>query len=47
MIPLAIVRDFHIFLDYVDQEKVTVTKTKAYIQRKHCWQLNEKFEVQE
>ncbi|SFF58419.1 hypothetical protein SAMN05216353_102178 [Halobacillus alkaliphilus] len=45
-LPLEIVRDFQVFLNYIDEEKVTVTKTKGYMQRKHCYQLNQRFEVQ-
>jgi hypothetical protein len=45
-LPLELVRDFQLFLDYIDKEKVTLTKTKGYMQRKHCYQLNQKFEVQ-
>ncbi|MFZ0476927.1 MAG: plasmid pRiA4b ORF-3 family protein, partial [Halobacillus sp.] len=45
-LPMEIVRDFQLFLNYIDQEKVTLTKTKGYIQRKHCYQLNQRFEVQ-
>ncbi|MGP4074842.1 IS1096 element passenger TnpR family protein [Halobacillus sp. K22] len=45
-LPLELVRDFQVFLDYIDHEKVTLTKTKGYMQRKHCYQLNQRFEVQ-
>lgn len=45
-LPMEIVRDFQIFLDYIDQENVTLTKRNKHLQRKHCWELNQRFEVQ-
>ncbi|RWZ54666.1 hypothetical protein EQV77_13525 [Halobacillus fulvus] len=46
-LPLVLVEDFDFFLHYLQNESVKTTKKKGYIQRKHCFRMNEQLNVKQ
>ncbi|WHY87043.1 plasmid pRiA4b ORF-3 family protein [Neobacillus novalis] len=44
--PTSLVRDFDVFLDFIENHSVLLTKTKEYISRKYLHVLNERLSVQ-
>ncbi len=39
--PTTLLNDFHQFIDYIDKNKVELSKANAYIGRKHLYEMNQ------